>query len=44
MTSVAQLFAIFAFGLVITGIVFLGVVRARDAARQTTRSDSRIEG
>ncbi len=26
----AQLFAIFAFGAVITGVVFLGIVRARE--------------
>jgi len=26
----AQLIAIFAFGLVVTGIVFLGIVRARE--------------
>ena len=26
----AQLIAIFAFGLVVTGVVFLGIVRARE--------------
>lgn len=32
MTVGAQLFAIFAFGLVMTGVVFLGLVRARESA------------
>lgn len=39
MTIAAQLFAIFAFGLVITGIVFLGVMRAREFAESVTESD-----
>ena len=30
MTTAMQLFAIFAFGLVITGIVFLGILRAKE--------------
>ncbi len=34
-TVAAQLFAIFAFGLVMTGVVFLGVVRAREAAEKS---------
>ena len=36
-TVVAQLFAIFAFGLVMTGVVFLGVLRAREAAERVKR-------
>ena len=36
----AQLFAIFAFGLVLTGIVLLGVVRAREAAQKAARFDA----
>ena len=32
MTTAMQLFAIFAFGLVITGIVFLGILRAKEAS------------
>lgn len=27
---IAQLLAIFAFGLVVTGVVFLGIIRARE--------------
>lgn len=34
MTVGAQLFAIFAFGLVMAGVVFLGVVRAQEAAKR----------
>ena len=37
MTVVAQLFAIFAFGLVVTGVVFLGVLRARETAERLER-------
>ncbi len=37
MTVAAQLFAIFAFGLVMTGVVFLGVLRARDIAARASR-------
>lgn len=37
MTVAAQLFAIFAFGLVVTGVVFLGVVRAREVDRRAAR-------
>ncbi len=40
MTAAAQLFAIFAFGLVITGVVFLGVVRAREAAERLARVEA----
>ena len=40
MTVAAQLFAIFAFGLVVTGIVFLGVVRAREFSERTARAES----
>ena len=40
MTVGAQLFAIFAFGLVITGVVFLGVVRAREAAERARRAST----
>lgn len=43
MTIGAQLFAIFAFGLVMTGVVFLGVVRAREAAVRAVRSESATE-
>jgi hypothetical protein len=43
MTVAAQLFAIFAFGLVMTGVVFLGVVRAREAAEKASRSSSATE-
>lgn len=39
MTTAAQLFAIFAFGLVMTGVVLLGVVRAREVAERASRSD-----
>ncbi|MDX1643975.1 MAG: hypothetical protein R3244_06400 [Thermoanaerobaculia bacterium] len=35
-----QLFAIFAFGLVITGIVYLGLMRAREAARRERRAEA----
>ena len=38
MTLAAQLFTIFSFGLVITGVVALGLVRAREAAAQEARS------
>ena len=34
---VEQLVAIFAFGLLITGIVFLGLVRAREVAERQER-------
>ncbi len=37
MTIAAQLFAIFAFGLVMTGVVFLGVLRAREATARVTK-------
>ena len=37
MTVAAQLFAIFAFGLVVTGVVFLGVVRAREFSEKAAR-------
>jgi hypothetical protein len=39
-TTAAQLFAIFAFGLVMTGVVFLGVLRAREAAEKSARSEA----
>ena len=39
MTVAAQLFAIFAFGLVITGVVFLGIVRAREFSERAARVD-----
>ena len=35
-----QLFAIFAFGLVITGIVFMGVLRAREMAARLSAERS----
>ena len=37
MTAAAQLFAIFAFGLVVAGVVFLGIVRAREFSEKTAR-------
>ena len=40
MTVAAQLFAIFAFGLVVTGVVFLGFVRARESAEKTVRVEA----
>ena len=43
MTAVAQLFAIFAFGLLITGVVFLGVVRAREVAERVSRTEAAAE-
>jgi hypothetical protein len=33
----AQLLAIFAFGLVMTGVVYLGVVRAREVAERLAK-------
>lgn len=32
-----QLMAIFAFGIVVSGVVFLGVVRAREVAERVRR-------
>ena len=43
MTVAAQLFAIFAFGLVMTGVVFLGVLRAREVAERAARSHAATE-
>lgn len=43
MTVAAQLFAIFTFGLVMTGVVFLGVLRAREAAERAARADAAAE-
>ena len=40
MTVAAQLFAIFAFGLVISGVVYLGVVRAREVAERVARVET----
>ena len=40
MTVAAQLFAIFAFGLVVTGVVFLGVVRAREVAERIAKVEA----
>ena len=40
MTAAAQLFAIFAFGLVISGVVFLGMVRAREAAERVAKVET----
>ena len=39
MTVAVQLFAIFAFGLVVTGVVFLGMVRAREFSERAARVD-----
>ena len=36
-TLTAQLLAIFAFGLVMTGIVFFGILRAREFAEKARR-------
>ena len=38
MTEAAHLGAIFAFGLVMTGIVFLGIVRAREIAERSEKA------
>jgi hypothetical protein len=35
-----QLIAIFAFGLVVTGVVFLGIVRAREVAERSVKVES----
>lgn len=43
MTVAAQLFAIFAFGLVMTGVVFLGVVRAREVAERANAASERAD-
>ena len=40
MTVAAQLFAIFAFGLVITGVVYLGILRAREVAEKAARVEA----
>lgn len=40
MTVAAQLFAIFAFGLVVTGVVFLGFLRAKEVADRVARVES----
>ncbi len=40
MTTAAQLFAIFAFGLVMTGVVFLGVIRAREIADRSAKVEA----
>ena len=40
MTVAAQLFAIFAFGLVITGVVLLGITRAREVAERVARTEA----
>ena len=40
MTVAAQLFAIFAFGLVVTGVVYLGVVRAKEVAERVARVEA----
>ena len=44
MTVVAQLFAIFAFGLVVTGVVYLGIVRAREVAERVARVEAAERG
>jgi len=33
----AQLLALFAFGLVMTGVVYIGIVRAREIAERTAQ-------
>jgi hypothetical protein len=38
MTMVPQLVAIFVFGLAITGVVFLGLVRAREVQERIERT------
>ena len=43
MTLAAQLLAIFAFGLVITGIVFLGILRAREFAAVSAKSGPPVD-
>lgn len=44
MTAAAQLIAIFAFGLVITGIVFMGVIRAREIAERVEKVSAATDG
>ena len=41
MTIILQLSAIFAFGVVITGIVSVGIVRAREHARREQMAAAR---
>jgi hypothetical protein len=36
----AQLIALFAFGLVMSGVVYLGVVRAREVAERVARVEA----
>ncbi len=43
MSIAMQLFAIFAFGLVITGIVYGGLLRAKEAAEKLARSEAQAE-
>ena len=40
MTTAAQLFALFAFGLVITGIVLLGLLRAKETAERGAQASA----
>ena len=35
-----QLIAIFAFGLVMTGVVFVGIIRAREVAERATKVEA----
>lgn len=44
MTVAMQLFAIFAFGLVITGVVFVGVLRAREAEQRAAVAEAARPG
>lgn len=41
MIETNQMISIFAFGLVITGIVFMGVLRARELQNKTPRNRQR---
>jgi hypothetical protein len=40
MTTAAQLVAIFVFGLVITGVVFMGLLRAREVQERAERAEA----
>ncbi len=44
MTAAAQLFAIFAFGLVVSGVVFLGIVRAKEIDARAAKVDAAAAG
>jgi hypothetical protein len=39
MFSIASLFVLFAFGLVLTGVVFLGIIQAQEDAKSRTKAN-----